>query len=67
MRFFIYILGFLILIGGLAWAALEAGAPALYVMIGAVILFGIGMIGAASRPGYRTDRGVTVVQDNDPV
>jgi hypothetical protein len=67
MRFFIYILGFLILIGGLAWAALEAGAPTLYVMIGAVILFGLGLIAAARRPQLRTDRGVTVVHDNDPL
>src|SRR3954452_2697231 len=42
MRFFAYIVGFLILIGGLAWAAIEAGAPQLYVMIGSVILLGLG-------------------------
>jgi hypothetical protein len=64
MRFLAYIVGFLILIGGLAWAAMEAGAPRLYVMIGAVILFGLGLIGAASRPRIR-DAGVTVLRDND--
>ena len=66
MRFFLYILGFLILIGGLAWAAFEAGAPRLYVGIGAVILFGLCLIGAASRPHARVNGGgVTVVNDDD--
>ncbi len=68
MRFLAYIIGFLILIGGLAWAAIEAGAPQLYVMIGSVILFGIGIIMGASRTRTRTDGGgVTVVRDNDPI
>ncbi len=33
MRFVIYMIGFFILIGGLAWAAITAGAPQLYVVI----------------------------------
>jgi hypothetical protein len=66
MRFFAYILGFLILIGGLAWGAIEAGAPQLWVTIGAVILLGIGLIGAASRTrSTRAGGDVTVVRDND--
>jgi hypothetical protein len=66
MRFFAYILGFLILIGGLAWAAIVAGAPQLYVMIGSVILRGIGIITGASRTRpYRSAGDVTVVRDND--
>jgi hypothetical protein len=65
MRFFAYILGFLILIAGLAWAALEAGAPQLYVMIGSVILLGLGIIMGASRPRLRAPGDVTVVRDND--
>ena len=67
MRFLAYIIGFLILIGGLAWAAIEAGAPRLYVTIGSVILFGFGIIMGASRTRLRTDGGVTVVRDNDPL
>lgn len=68
MRFFAYILGFLILIAGLAWAAIEAGAPLLYVQIGSVIFLGLGIITGASRT--RSSRGqpdVTVVRDNDPL
>ena len=69
MRFFAYIVGFLILIGGLAWAAIVAGVPQLYVGIGAVILFGIGIIMGASRTrsSVRGAGDVTVVRDNDPL
>jgi hypothetical protein len=68
MRFLAYLIGFLILIAGLAWAAIEAGAPTLYVQIGAVILLGIGIITGASRTRpYRTPPDVTVVRDNDPL
>lgn len=66
MRFFAYILGFLILIGGLAWAAITAGAPTLYVQIGSVILLGLGIIMGASRTRRRGAPGdVTVVRDQD--
>ena len=68
MRFLAYIIGFLILIAGLAWAAIEAGAPTLYVQIGAVILLGIGIITGATRTRrYRTPPDVTVLRDNDPL
>ncbi|MGB8166850.1 MAG: hypothetical protein WCF18_05125 [Chthoniobacteraceae bacterium] len=68
MRFFAYLLGFLILIAGLAWAAVEAGAPILYVEIGSVIFLGLGIIMGASRTRpYRGQPDVTVVRDNDPL
>ena len=66
MRFFAYVVGFLFLIGGLAWAAIEAGAPQLWVMIGSRILLGIGIITGASRTRLHRPAGdVTVVRDND--
>ena len=66
MRYVAYIIGFLILIAGLAWGAIVAGAPQLYVMIGSVILLGIGIITGASRTHYRGQSDVTVVNhDND--
>jgi len=65
MRFFAYMIGFLILIGGLAWGAITAGAPQLYVMIGAVILLGLGIVTGVSRTSYRSGGDVTVVRDND--
>ena len=68
MRFFAYILGFLLLIGGLAWAAIELGAPQLWVMIGSMILLGIGIISGASRTRIQRPSGdVTVVRDNDEI
>ena len=66
MRFFAYILGFLMLIGGLAWGAIELGAPQLWVVIGSMILLGIGIIAGASRTRvHRPSGDVTVVRDND--
>ena len=66
MTLFAYILGFLILIGGLAWGAIEAGTPHLWVMIGSMILLGIGIITGASRTRMDRSAGaVTVLQDHD--
>ena len=67
MRFVIYMIGFLILIAGLAWAAITAGAPSLYVAIGAVILLGLGIITGATRTTYRRGADVTVVRDKDAI
>jgi amino acid transporter len=49
MSFALYILGFLILIGGVAWALLTAGVSTLYVMIACVILLGIGILSAVTH------------------
>lgn len=66
MYFLAYLIGFLILIGGLAWAAITAGAPELYVAIGSVILLGIGIITGVTSTRRRRLRGadtdVTVVE-----
>lgn len=64
MRFVVYMIGFVILIGGLAWAAITAGAPTLWVEIGAVILLGLGIVTGVART--RTGaRDVTVVNNDD--
>ena len=44
MSFALYLIGFVIVIGGVAWALATAGVPTLYVMITSVILLGIGML-----------------------
>ena len=67
MRFVTYMIGFLILIGGLAWPAITAGAPQLYVTIGAVILLGLGIVTGVSRTSMRSGGDVTVVRDNDRI
>ncbi|MBE7366344.1 hypothetical protein [Ramlibacter pallidus] len=49
MSFALYMLGFIIVIAGLAWGAMVAGVPQVYILIGAVILFGIGILSAVKR------------------
>jgi hypothetical protein len=49
MSFALYIIGFLILIAGVAWGMITAGVPQLYVIITSVILFGLGILTGASR------------------
>jgi hypothetical protein len=49
MSFAIYLIGFAILIGGVAWAMSVAGVSTLYIMIAAVILLGLGVLSGAAR------------------
>lgn len=49
MSFSIYLVGFALLIGGIAWGLVTAGVPWLYVAIACVILLGIGIISGVSR------------------
>jgi membrane-bound acyltransferase YfiQ involved in biofilm formation len=49
MSFVIYLVGFAILIGGVAWALITAGVPQLYVLITSVILLGIGILTGVAR------------------
>jgi hypothetical protein len=44
-----YLLGFIVLIIGLAIAAYLLGAPALWIAVGVVVLIGIGIISATNR------------------
>jgi hypothetical protein len=49
MSFALYILGFVLFIIGLAWAASLAGISATYIGVGVVILLGIGIFTAVGR------------------
>ena len=49
MSFLLYLVGFIVCIAGLAWLATIAGVSQTYVMIGAVILLGIGILTAVTR------------------
>ncbi len=49
MSFPLYLLGFLIVIGGVAWGLVVAGVPTLYVVIACVILVGIGILSGVSK------------------
>lgn len=55
MSFALYLLGFVILTGGVAWALATAGVPTLYIVIACVILVGLGMI-----------QGVKATRSKDP-
>ncbi|MEO8193170.1 MAG: hypothetical protein ABI681_04920 [Gemmatimonadales bacterium] len=44
-----YLIGFIVLIIGLAVAAVLLGAPAQWIAVGAVILIGIGILTGTSR------------------
>ncbi len=49
MSFALYIVGFLVLIAGVAWGLTVAGIPQLYVIIACVIMAGIGIISGVSK------------------
>lgn len=47
--FGLYVIGFIVLIGGLAYGAFLMEAPPLWIGVGVVILLGIGIISGVSR------------------
>ncbi len=49
MSFALYLLGFVVFIGGVAWGLVTAGVPELYVAIVCVILVGLGIITGVSK------------------
>lgn len=44
-----YIIGFIVLIAGLAIAAWLLGAPPTWILVGVIVMLGIGIISATSR------------------
>lgn len=46
MSFGIYVLGYLILIGGLAWGANLAHVPTRWIGVGATVMVGLGVVSA---------------------
>ena len=49
MTFLVYIIGFVVLIAGIAWALSVAGISKLYIAIACVILLGLGIVTGATR------------------
>ena len=47
--FALYVVGFLVLIAGLAYGAFLLGVPQLWIGVGVVVLLGIGIISGVSR------------------
>lgn len=51
--FSLYMIGFFVFVGGLAYGAFLLGAPPTYIAVGAVILIGIGLMSATNRTRTR--------------
>ena len=49
MSFTLYMVGFLIFLGGVIWSAVIAGVLSTYIGIGALIFLGIGIFSAVTR------------------
>jgi hypothetical protein len=49
MSFGLYLIGIVLVIGGVAWGLMTAGVRPLYVMIACVILLGLGILSAVSQ------------------
>lgn len=49
MSFPIYLVGFLIVIGGVAWGLSVAGVSQTYIIIACVIMLGIGIMSAVAK------------------
>lgn len=49
MSFGLYLFGLILLIAGLAWAAVQVGISPVWIGIGAVILLGIGIASGVTR------------------
>ena len=49
MSFALYLVGFVLLTGGIAWGLVTAGVPHLYVAIACVILVGVGIVTGVSK------------------
>jgi hypothetical protein len=44
-----YLIGTVFVAGGLAWAASQLGAPLIWISIGVIIIFGLGIMAAVSK------------------
>ena len=51
----LYMVGYLILIGGLAWGADRIGVSSTWIGIGAVVLLGLGIVTGVSRTRRREE------------
>jgi hypothetical protein len=49
MSFMLYVLGFIVLIGGLAWAASLIGVPSTWIIVGVVVLAGLAILSLAGN------------------
>lgn len=56
--FAVYMIGFLVFMAGVVWAAVVVGVPQIYITLGAVVLIVLGVIVALTRSRtHRRGRG----------
>lgn len=53
MSFALYMLGLVVLVGGIAWALVTAGLAPTYIAIACIIITGLGIMMAVSRTRAR--------------
>jgi hypothetical protein len=53
MSFLIYVIGFLLVIAGVAWALSVAGLATVYIAIACLILLGLGVLTGATRTRHK--------------
>ena len=56
MPFALWMIGFLVFMAGVVWAAVVVGVPQLYITIGALVLIVIGTVVALARNRSRRNR-----------
>ena len=53
MSFGLYLVGFIVVIAGLAWGAVQLGIAGVWIGIGAVVLLGLGIVSGVARTRQR--------------
>ena len=53
MTFLIYVIGFVLLIAGVAWALAVMGVATVYIAIACLILLGLGILTGATRTRHK--------------
>jgi hypothetical protein len=66
-NFAIYLVGFLVIVGGLAYGAFLAGVPPTWIVVGVICLIGLGILSAVKKtqPVTRTTRVETDRGESD--
>lgn len=49
MSFALYIIGLILVVGGIAWGLTLAGVPTVYVAVAVLIVLGVGVMSAVAR------------------
>lgn len=62
----VYVIGFIVLIAGLAWAATVLGVPSIWITIGVIVVAGIAIIGIANNLRDTEARTPPPSQPRDP-